>query len=71
MSNGVFYYLITCTYPALISPTVCILPLTLHLAETSCFYWRGKEQALVKTSLTESPHSDAPWRRVRVEEAKA
>lgn len=53
-------------YPALIFPTICVLPLTLRLAEASCFYWRGKEQALVKTSLTESPHSDAPERGVRV-----
>lgn len=27
-----------------LSPTVCILPFTLHLAAACCFCWRGKEQ---------------------------
>lgn len=49
VSNEAFYYLNPeCSHPSSLtpslSPTVCILPFTLHLAAACCFCWRGKEQ---------------------------
>lgn len=46
VSHEAFYYR-NPNSPSLspsLSPTLCILPFTLHLAVACCFCWRGKEQ---------------------------